>query len=260
MASPRRRCVGVAGLRPARGRAPSTPRRDRGAQDRTLAEFGLRRARRASRRAPCPGRAGCRSRRPGSTSRSRWRSPAKGMRLKAASVSKTPSPSVRPRSSGSMRPRAAPSIQTGVARSSQRSGRGMRQQGVAVLGQHRFRMELHAEGRMRAVAERHHLAVLAPGAGLELGRILAGGHDQRMVAADLECLGGRPANRPVPSCRMVEARPCIGVPARVTVGAKSLADALMAEADAEDRHHARRGGAPPRWRRRPRSACTARAR
>ena len=110
------------------------------------------------------------------TSRARWRSPAKGMRLKAASVSNTPSPSVRPRSKGSMRPdeRVDPDRQTALMQRGHRGGprEERRQQGVAVLGQHGFGMELHAERRVHAMAQRHHLAVLAPGAGLELGRIL----------------------------------------------------------------------------------------
>ena len=60
--------------------------------------------------------------------------------------------------------------------------------------------------------------------------------DQRMVAPGLHRVRARRENRPLASCRTVEARPCSGRRARVHRAAEDLADHLVAEADAEDRH------------------------
>jgi hypothetical protein len=111
------------------------------------------------------------------------------------------------------------------------------QQFVAALGGNRFRMELHALDRQRPVPQPHDLAVGGPGGDLEaLGqrlaldcqRVIAGGGERARQAgehADARVLDG--------GGLAVHQRPGSDHPA-----AERVADCLVAEADAEDRHPA----------------------
>ena len=145
------------------------------------------------------------------------------------------------------------------------SFRKLAQQFVALLGQDRFGVELHALDGQRLVAHAHDLVdaavvVLGPGGDFQaVGQALALDH-QRVVAGRGRTDWAGPANTP---WSVVEHRAGLAVhgrPRAHDLAAEGLADALVAEADAENRQLAGelRGSPPARCR--PRWACRGRAR
>ena len=126
---------------------------------------------------------------------------------------------------------------------------------VPVLGQDGFRVELHALDRQRLVAHAHDLAVVGPGGDFEAIRQGFALDHQRVIARGVNGLG-RPANTPPSLWWIGEVLPCMSCLACTILPAERLADALVAEAHAEDRDLAGEvaGSAAPKCR--PRSACT----
>ena len=128
--------------------------------------------------------------------------------------------------------------------------RKLRSSVVAVLGQDRFGMELHAFDRQRLVAHAHDLVDRRPrsvhavtsrqsGSDALLDRPASGSASPRTDSA------GR-ANTPLPSWWIVRGLAVHDLPARARPCRRTPGRCLVAEAHAEDRHVARRAARSPR--------------
>src|SRR5258708_12933500 len=106
---------------------------------------------------------------------------------------------------------------------------------MAVLREDRFGVELHALDGQRAVANAHDLAVLRPGGDLEVARATVALDRERMVPGRVIRRGQAAEHS---GALVVDARD-LAVHQRLRMDdapAERLADGLMAEAHAEDRH------------------------
>ena len=133
----------------------------------------------------------------------------------------------------------------------------VRQQPLALVGQHRLGMELDALGGQLAVADAHHDAAAA-GGDLEAGGDVLVDH-QRVVAPDGQRRGQAREDR----AAVVLDRRGLAVDGQMADdrAAEGLRERLVAQAHPEGRHAGLREAAHrPRPRCRPRWACTARAR
>ncbi len=120
------------------------------------------------------------------------------------------------------------------------SSRKIAQDVAAVLARDALRMELHAIDGLGFVSDSHDETIVALGADLEINGSAFAIDDQRMVARRLE----RPvqaAEKPLGVVADARHFPVHRVGRPHHVAPESLADRLMAEADAEDRRRAARG-------------------
>ena len=134
----------------------------------------------------------------------------------------------------------------------------VREQPLALVGQHRLGMELHALGGQLAVAQAHqHAAARAPTL-----RGSPAARDPRRASGSARPSAARRSPRKIvrPSCSITVALPCTGG-CSATRPAERLRERLVAEADAERRNpRLAASAAPPRARSPPRRGCTAPAR